>query len=198
MLFLYRRIFIEHRFIIDNNLAWLLSNDSLFIYLVFLYLRIWLFTVYSESRLSFSHTWRSWTRVFTQIRFLQTSYLQHDRRLPFLVGVSLLIDFVSASELTYHLRLTFAIGRIDSVIRHLVRITESPSWSISEITVTEVRSDLTKSNTETFCLLSPKRLSNSGLELRPRIGRPNCQYCLGTYPLMITCSFRIHKLIVLG
>lgn len=106
-------------------LAWLLSNDNVFIYSVFLYLCIWLLTVYSESRLSFSHTWRGWARVFTQIRFLQASYLQHDRRLPFLVGISLLVDFVSASELTYHLRLTFAIGRIDSVIRRLVRIIES-------------------------------------------------------------------------
>lgn len=96
--------------------------------------------------------------------------------------------------------LTFNIrdrGRIDSVIRHLVRTTGSPPGSISGIAVTEVRSDLAKSNTETFCLLST-RLSNNGFELSPGIGRPNCQYCLGTYPRMKTCSFRIHKLIVLG
>lgn len=111
---------------------------------------IWSLTVYPESRLGFSHTWGGWARVFTQIRFLQASYLQHDRRLPFLVGIPSLVDFVSASALTYHLRLTSAIGRIDSVIRHLVRITGSPPRSIFEIAVTEVRSDLAKSNTERF------------------------------------------------
>lgn len=62
-------------------------------------------TVNSESCFGFSHTWGSRARVFAQIRFLQASYLQHDRRLPFLVGVSPLVDFVPASALTYHLRL---------------------------------------------------------------------------------------------
>lgn len=68
-------------------------------------------TVYPESCLGLSHTRGGRARVFSQIRFLQASYLQHDHRLPFLVRISSLVDFVPVSALTYYLHLASEIER---------------------------------------------------------------------------------------
>lgn len=165
-------------------------------------------TVNSEGRFGFSHTWGSRARVFAQIRFLQASYLQHDRRLPFLVGVSPLVDFVPASALTYHLRLacrdrdanrfrySTSLVRINRASRHPRDRCSKSRWPRSGEQLFNKKPNTPA--TKRFASHIEEIVEQRILSRARGTSDPNCQYCLNTYPLMITCSFRIHKLIVLG